>query len=87
MKTIARRLRRLEDQLGTGDGKQRLLLVLRAAACRLAVDKDRCIEILGECGFLPTAPVGLVHLYKIPGGLTAKETERFLRERGAEICG
>jgi hypothetical protein len=24
---------------------------------------------------------------KIPDGLNAKETERFLREQGAEICG
>jgi hypothetical protein len=45
------------------------------------------MQILRECEFLPTGRVGLVHLYKIPDGLNAEQTERFLRENGAEICG
>ncbi len=51
--------------------------------CRLALERDRCIEILGECGFLPAAPVG----HKIPCGLDAKETERLPLENAAEIRG
>jgi hypothetical protein len=50
----------------------------------LALDSDRCIDILGECGFLPTGPVGLVDLCQIPDCLNAEELERFLREHGAE---
>src|SRR4029077_11465518 len=45
------------------------------------------IQILSECGFLPTGPVGLVNLGQIPDGLNAEELERFLRKHGAEIRG
>ena len=57
------------------------------AGRRLALDQDRCMQILGECGFLPTGPVGVVDLGKIPRGLNAEEVVRFLREHGAETCG
>ena len=30
---------------------------------------------------------GIVDLTEIPNGLSAKETERFVRENGANICG
>jgi len=53
----------------------------------LALDQDTCIEILGECGFLPTAPIGVVNLLEIPDGLNAEELERLLREKGAETRG
>lgn len=43
---------------------------------------DASIQILDECGFLPTGPVGLVNLLDIPEGLNAQQTERFLREKG-----
>ena len=45
-----------------------------------------CKQILGECGWLPTCGVGLVNFRKVPENLNAKELERYLRERGAEIC-
>jgi len=51
----------------------------------LALDQDTCIHILGECGFLPTGPIGLANLSEIPDGLDAKETEKFLRENSMEI--
>jgi len=55
---------------------------------RLALDQDRCIEILGECAVLPAGPaVGVVNLLEVPKGLNAKETERYLRENAAAICG
>jgi hypothetical protein len=87
MKTIDRRIRKLEDRFGLAAGKPPLLIVVTLAAKKLALDQDRCVQILGECGFLPKGPVGVVHLGKIPNGLDAKETERFLRANGAEICG
>jgi len=43
MKIIESRLRKLEDQLGTGDGKPRLLLVVCKAGWGLALDVDTCI--------------------------------------------
>jgi hypothetical protein len=82
MKTVDRRLCKLEDQFGTGNRKPRLLLVLCNAGWSLALDMDACIEILGECGSLPTGPVGLVNLLSIPDGLNAEQTEGFLRENG-----
>jgi hypothetical protein len=45
------------------------------------------IEILDEAGFLHTSGFGGVNLVDIPNGLSAKETETFLRESGAQICG
>ena len=65
---------------------EQLLMVVTAAGKRLALDPDRCVQILRECG-LPTGPVGLVNLGQIPDGLNAEELETFLREDGAEICG
>ena len=62
-------------------------MVVTAAGKRLALDPDRCIEILRECGLPPTGPVGVVNLGQIPDGLNAEELETFLREDGAEICG
>jgi hypothetical protein len=85
MKIIESRLRRLEDQLGTGDGKPRLLLVVCKAGWGLALDVDTCVQILDECGSLPTGPVGLVSLIGIPEGLNAGQTERFLQEHGAAL--
>jgi hypothetical protein len=87
MRIIDRRLRQLEDRLGPTDGKPGILLVACRAGWGLALDQDTCIHILHECGFLPTGPIGVVNLSEIPDGLNAKETERFLRENGAEICG
>ena len=60
---------------------------MTAAAKRLALDQDRCIQILRECGFFPTGPIGLMNLGQIPDGLNAEELERFLRENGAETSG
>jgi len=85
MKIIESRLRKLEDQLGICDGKPRILLVACKAGWGLALDMDRCVEILDECGSLPTGPVGLVSLLGIPEGLNAGHTERFLRENGAAL--
>jgi hypothetical protein len=84
VKIIDRRLRKLESQFGFVDEKKRILLVVCNAGWGLALDQDRCIEVLGERGFLPTGPIGVVNLLDIPEGLNAEETERFLRENGAE---
>jgi hypothetical protein len=50
------------------------------------LDDDSCLQILREGGFPPANAVSTVDLCKIPGGLSAKETETFIRENGAKIC-
>ena len=85
MRTIAKRLRRLEDQLGPADGKPRFLLVVCNAGWGLALDRDTCIQVLDECGFLPMHGVIVVSFCEIPDGLNANELERYLREHGAEL--
>jgi hypothetical protein len=87
MRTVARRIAKLEDRFLPGNGKPQLLLVVTAAGRVLALDQDRCMQILRECGHLPTGPVGVVNLGQIPDGLNAEELERYLRKDGAEICG
>ena len=84
----ARRIAKLEEQFGTVAGKPPTLFVVSSVGCRLTLDRDRCIEILGECGVLPTGPTfGVVDLLNVPKGLNAKETEKYLRDHAAEICG
>ena len=48
-------------------------------------DVDRCIEILGECGFLPTGRLALVNFLFVPGELDGQELEAFLREHGRDL--
>jgi hypothetical protein len=86
MKALTRRIRRLEDRYESTDGNSKGLLMV-VSGVGLALDADTCVEILRECGSMPTGAIGLVDLLKIPKGLDAKETERFLRENSAVICG
>jgi hypothetical protein len=66
MKTIYRRIRKLEDRISP-ERPPHLVL-----------------QILGECGFLPTNTAGVVGLLDVPDDLSAKELEKYLREHGAE---
>jgi hypothetical protein len=81
VRTIARRLQKLEEGFGLGPESEQLLMVVTAADRGLALDQDRCIQILRESGSLPTGPVGVVNLGDIPQGLNAEELERFLRKK------
>jgi hypothetical protein len=87
MKSIDGRLRKLEDRFGIAENKPRYVVTLDGAGSKRALSNDNCIQILDEAGFLHTGGFGLVDLTKIPNGLSAKETERFLRENGAQLCG
>jgi hypothetical protein len=87
MRPVTSRIGKLEDTFLPGKGKPQLLLVMIAAGNDLALDQDRCIQILRECGFLPSGSVGLVNLLGVPHGLNADELERFLREHGEETRG
>ena len=82
MKAIERRLNRLEDRLAP-QGKKPLLIVVTDAAQKLALDSDRCVQILREAGRIDSAsPISVVDLGCIPDGLNAAGLERYLRECG-----
>ena len=85
VKEINRRVRTLENRFC--DEKPQRLWVTRTVGEELALNDDRCIEILGECGFLPTGRFGIVNVGQIPKGLNAKDLETFLRAYGAETRG
>jgi hypothetical protein len=85
-KAVARRIRRLEDRYGSASGPSFLVVT---SCVTLALDKDTCVEILRECGFVPSRGIGgivVVSLCKIPDGLNAAEIEMYLRKNGAELC-
>lgn len=82
MKAIDSRIRRLHGRLCPDDGQPQRLWVLIKAGYGLALDQDRCIQILDECGFLPTGRFGVVNLCGIPDGLNAEELENYLRTNG-----
>lgn len=82
MKAINRRVRKLENRFC--DEKPQRIWVVCTVGQKLALDHHRCIEILGECGFLPTGRFGVVSFCQIPNGLHAEDLESFLRARGAE---
>ena len=82
-KAIIRRIRHLEDRFGSAGGMSILVVT---SWVTLALDSDRCVEILRECGFLATRGIVIVDLCKIPKGLNRDEIETYLREHGAELC-
>jgi len=87
MKAIDSRIRRLQDRLCPDHGQEQRFWVTILPGQKFALDRDRCIEILGECGFLPTVRFVVLNFMNIPDGLTAKELEQYLRRNGAQICG
>jgi hypothetical protein len=87
MKAIDSRIRRLQGRLCRDNVQPQRLWVTIQAGCELALDLDRCTEILDECGFLPTGRFGVLNFCGIPDGLNAKELETFLRKNGAETRG
>jgi len=86
MKTILKRVGRLEDRFGSANGKPQVLFIIHSAGWGLALDGDTCLQILRDTRSLSTGPTGLVNLCEVPDGLNADETQRFLREHAAEIC-
>ena len=87
MRTVTRRIAKLENRFGVADGKPGILVVVCQSGCN--PNYDRCIGVLREYGFLPASDAGVhtVDLGEIPFGLSEEELKRFLRENGAEICG
>jgi hypothetical protein len=86
MKAIDSRIRRLQDKICPEIGQERLWF-MNLVGGELALDLDRCAEILDECGFLPKARFCIVNLCGVPDGLNAKELEQYLRQNGTEASG
>jgi hypothetical protein len=87
MKAIDSRIRRLQGRLCPDGGQEQRLWVTTLIGRELALDSDRCVDILGECGFLPAGRFGIVSLCGIPDGLNAKELEKYLRTYGTQAPG
>ena len=85
MKSIHGRLSKLEHRFGIADDRDRFIVILAGAGSERAISDDRCIQILDEAGLLHSSGFGVVDLTLIPNGLSAKETERFLRESGIQL--
>lgn len=89
IRTVTRRIDKLENLLGIAAAKQPCKVWVSSLFGReLALNDDRCVEILRECGSLPNGRrFAIVQLCGIPDGLNAVDLEKFLRENGEEICG
>ena len=83
MKAIDSRIRRLQYRLCPDKGQPQRLWVLVKPNYGLALDLDRCTQILGECRVLPMGRFGCLNFLGIPEGLTARELEQYLRRNGA----
>jgi hypothetical protein len=83
MKAISRRIDRLENQIGPADGRAFLVVITGVG---LALDADHCVEILKGHGFVAASGFVVIDLLKTPRGLSAKETETYLRKNGAVLC-
>jgi hypothetical protein len=83
MKTLERRLDRLENRLAPQQGRKQFLIILTDARQKLALDSGRCVQILREAGHLDATRLScVVDLGNIPDGLNAAELEQHLREHG-----
>jgi hypothetical protein len=87
MKSIYSRIRRLQHQLCPNGGQEQSIWLTVLFGQEFALDTDRCVEILQECGFVPSMHFLVLYFCGIPDGLNARELEQYLRKNGAQICG
>ena len=86
MRTVKRRISRLEDRFAPHQDEEPVLTVVVNRVDReLALDNDACVQILREGGFLRGPSVRVVRLGDIPDGLNAADLEKFLRENGSRL--
>ena len=85
MRSLRSRINELEQQTGI-KGAQSRLIVMRLGQEELALDRDRCVEILSECGHVLTGPMLLLDFLRVPDGLNVAQLERHIREHATEIC-
>ena len=86
MRTVDRRISRLEDRFAPHQDKEPVLIVVVNRVDReLALDNDACVQILREGGFLRGPSVRVVRFERVPEGLDAPNLEKFLRENGSRL--
>jgi hypothetical protein len=86
VRTVTKRIDKLENRLGISPNQPRILVVICNAGWGLALEMDACNAILRECGFLPTRPgVSVVNFGCVPEDLNAQGLKKYLRESGAEL--
>lgn len=84
MRTVRRRISRLENRFAPAqDEEPVLIVVVNRAERQLALDDDACV--LREDGFLRRPSVRVVRLGDIPDGLDATNLEKFLLENGSRL--
>jgi hypothetical protein len=87
MRSILRRIEKLESGW-TQAAEGGIHLFVKRAGMELALDGNRCVDILREAGFLRSAPfLSVIRLLDVPPGLSASALEAYLRTHGAKICG
>jgi hypothetical protein len=87
MQSIRSRIEKLECGWSQAAEGGIHLFVLRAGM-ELALDGNRCVEILRQAGYLRSRPcMSVVRLLDVPWGLDADALEAYLHDHGGEICG
>lgn len=82
MRTVRRRISRLEDRLAPATREQ-IVVSLFDAGHKLALDHNTCTRILRDAGHInPASAICLLDSTQISDGLDAAELEKYLRERG-----
>jgi hypothetical protein len=82
MKSVVRRLSRLEDCFAPATGRQ-IVVSLYDVGCKLALDYHTCVQILHDAGHIdPESAICLADFTHISDGLNAAALEKCLRERG-----
>ena len=85
MRTVRRRISRLEDCFAPHqDEEPSLIVIVNRVDRELALDNDACVQIR-EGGFLRGPSVRVVRLGDIPDGLDATNLEKFLLENGSGL--
>jgi hypothetical protein len=83
MKSVARRISRLEDRFAPV-ARQQIVVSLYDAGQNLALDHDTCTRILRDPGHIdPGSATCLLDFTQIPDGLNATELEKHLQEHDA----
>ena len=86
MKAVVRRIDRLEERFMPEPEEEPSVMILRRVDRKLALNNDACLQILRECGFLRGGSICVARLGDIPDGLSAAESDKFLRRNGAKIA-
>jgi hypothetical protein len=84
MRSIERRVHKLEDRLGVTNSQPELnLWVFKSGTQLTQAHRDICRRVLDELGF---ADCRVLNLGNMPYRLSVQDMERFVRENAAKIC-